>query len=112
MNPVRVFGLFGLCSVELLFAACVQLPTEKRDVADIRPSISFAISGSLDPFQCRVLVDSLDMGVLSNFLVGVGALRVLSGTHLVRTDCGGKSISQENIYLGNNATRTLQVSAP
>jgi len=92
-----------------ILAACVQYPTEKKEVADIRPSITFSISENMDATKYRVFVDNLDMGALSSYVSGAGALKVLSGSHIVRVEMAGKSIFQESIYLGDAAMRTLQI---
>jgi hypothetical protein len=64
---------------------CVQYPTERQSVVDLRPQISFRF----DPAdarlnEVRVLVDGLDSGRLGDFVDGKGALRVLSGSHGVQ----------------------------
>jgi hypothetical protein len=98
-------------AVVMLVAACVQYPTEKKEVADVRPSIVFSIAENMDATQYRVFVDNLDMGPLARYVSGAGALRLLSGSHIVRIETAGNAIFQESIYLGDGATRTLQVRA-
>jgi hypothetical protein len=66
------------------------------------------VSGASET-SARVLVDNLDMGSLADFLDGKGALRVLPGTHQITIINGTTLIFQENVYLGDAVSRTLNV---
>lgn len=97
----------------LLLSACIQLPSEKQEVADLRPQFSFALADpNDDAMRYRVYVDGLDMGVAGSYVAGKNALKVLSGMHLVRVETGGKTVFQEQIYLGDSAIRTILIPAP
>lgn len=101
-------GLIAVCIVVL--TGCVQYPTERQSVVDLRPQISFRF----DPTDARmtdarVLVDGLDSGRLSDFADGTGSLRVLSGTHIVRVVSGSNLLLEERAYLGDGVARPFIV---
>jgi len=109
MRPLLLVALLAA----LQTAACVQLPTEKQEVADLRPQFSFALADAADdPAKYRVFVDGLDMGQASNYAAGKNALKVLAGTHLVRVESGGRVVLEERIFLGDGATRTILIPKP
>jgi hypothetical protein len=103
-------GLLLVCAA-ILVSSCVQLPTEKQEVADLRPRLSFSVPENIDPQRYRVVVDNLDMGALADYSGGQRALKVLSGTHVIRIQGDGQTIHEERIYLGDGATRQLQIGA-
>lgn len=107
MRPLLLPGL-------LFLAACtIQLPTEKQEVADLRPQISFSMADPGDePAAYHVFVDGLDMGVAQAYLAGRTALKVLSGTHVVKVERNGVLALEQRIYLGDGATRTFVLSKP
>lgn len=89
---------------------CVQYPTERQSVVDLRPQISF----NFDPTdarmnEARVLVNGLDSGRLSDFMEGKGVLRVLPGTHVVRVVSGSEVLLDERAYLGDGVARPFNV---
>lgn len=106
--------LAGLALVAALsLSACIQLPTEKQEVVDMRPQFAFALADSNDDAaRYRVFVDGLDMGTASNYVAGRNALKVLSGTHVVKVEAGGKTVVQEQVYLGDGAIRTILIPKP
>lgn len=94
----------------LAFSGCVQYPTERQSVVDLRPQISFRF----DPAdarlnEARVLVDGLDSGRLGDFVDGKGALRVLSGSHAVQIVSGAEVLLNERAYLGDGVARPFNV---
>jgi hypothetical protein len=94
-----------------LGAGCVQMPTEKREVVDLRPQLTFRIaSRAFDPAQLRVYVDNLDMGFVSSYLEGQATLRVLPGSHLVRVEDAGRTVFNERVYVADGVTRTLLIN--
>ncbi len=97
------------CSLTAL-VGCVQYPTERQSVVDLRPQISFRCDPS-DPrvMDARVIVDDLDAGRLGDFLDGVGSLRVLSGTHAIRVLSGASVLLDERAYLGDGVARPFIV---
>ena len=97
----------------MVATACIQLPTEKQEVADLRPQFSFSLADpNDDASQYRVFVDGLDMGTASNYAAGKNALKVLSGTHVVKVEAKGRVVLQERVYLGDGATRTILIPKP
>lgn len=97
----------------VLLGACIQLPTEKQEVADLRPQISFSFADPADePGAYQVFVDGLDMGKAEAYVAGRNALKVLSGTHLIRIDRDGRSVLQQQVYLGDGATKTFLLTKP
>ena len=97
----------------LLAAACVQMPTEKQEVVDLRPQLAFALSDPNDDAAAyRVFVDDLDMGPAASYSAGRNGLKVLSGTHAVRVEGRGKIVVQERVYLGDGAVRTITIPRP
>jgi hypothetical protein len=94
-------------------AGCIQLPTEKQEVVDLRPQLSFALADTTDdPAKYRVFVDGLDMGAAASYAAGKNALRVLPGTHLVKVQGLGRVVVEERLYLGDGATRTILIPRP
>jgi hypothetical protein len=91
-----------------LLAGCVQVPTEKQAVSDMRPSLSFRSEGARAQ-GARVLIDNLDMGSIDEYQEGTAALRLLPGTHLVRVVAAGNVLLEEKLYVSDGVNRTLLV---
>jgi len=103
---IRKLILTVVCIVFL--AACTQMPTEKQNVVDMRPNLSFKVTDeSLN--RARVLVDGLDVGTVGDYLEGRTALRVLSGNHLVKVVLDGGTVHEEKVYVGDGVNRSLIV---
>ena len=105
--PRALLGIF----VSVVLSACIQFPTEKQEVVDLRPHLSFSLPEGFDPAGHRLIIDNLDMGLLANYLAGQQTLRVLPGMHVVRIELRGKTVFLETVFLGDGATRTLKVGA-
>lgn len=108
-KSVRFLSLLFVVFAYFLITACVQMPTEKKTIVDMRPSISFRADNSL-AHGARVVVDGLDMGRVGNYLEGEGALRILQGNHLLRVVHDSKILLEEKIYLGDGVNRTFTLS--
>ena len=110
----RFASIAVLALLALGAAACtIQLPTEKQEVADLRPQLSFSLADPNDRAgNYRVQVDGLDMGSVEKYLSGQNGLKVLSGTHLVRIEDRGRVVVEERLYLGDGATRTIVIPRP
>ena len=102
-NFFVILGSAGIFIATLLFTGCTQMPTEKQSISDMRPQISFKPEGDR-ALNSRVLVDGLDMGIVSDFIDGTAALRVLPGAHLVIVTSGGGILLQEKVYLGDGVS--------
>ena len=92
----------------LLAGGCTQMPTEKQSISDMRPQISFKVEGERAQ-DSRVVVDGLDMGMVSDFVDGKGAVRVLPGMHMVSVTSGGSIVLEEKVYLGDGVSRSFIV---
>src|SRR5262245_56860833 len=89
-----------LCLASL--PACVQYPTERQGVVDLRPGLSFKVANpSANPLMARVTVDGLDVGAVGDFLVGQTLLRVVPGNHVVRVVQDGTVFLEQRVYLGD-----------
>ena len=89
---------------------CVQYPTERQAVIDLRPQISFRFDpADVRLSEARVQVNGLDSGRLGDFIDGKGSLRVLSGSHFVRVVSGGTVLLDERVYLGDGVARPFIV---
>ncbi|HEX4511246.1 MAG TPA: hypothetical protein VH328_14245 [Burkholderiaceae bacterium] len=104
-------ALISLCvsvAVSMTITACVQYPTETRNVVDQRPLVSFRFDAAdTHRADARVLVDGLDAGRVGDYAEGRGALRVLSGNHAIRVVDGDRVLLEERAYLGNGVSRTF-----
>lgn len=97
----------------LHMTACVQMPTEKQEVADLRPQLSFSLADPDDDAGLyRVYLDGLDMGLAASYMTGKNGMKVLSGTHVVRVEGRGRVVFQERLYLGEGATRAILIPRP
>lgn len=105
MSMAVLVGASGSCLVSL--SGCVQFPTEKQSVADLRPQIAFKAAGGGFPSAARVWVDGLDAGSVLEAIEGQGTLRVLPGTHRIQVRDGTRVLLDEQVYLGDGTSRTL-----
>lgn len=105
---MRIVSAVALAVATIAVAGCVQMPTEKQSVADMRPGISFR---TLDPASAdaRVLVDEVEAGRVGDYAEGKAALRVLPGTHLLRVVRGNEVLLNEKVYLGDGVNRVFIV---
>lgn len=101
-------GLLLVLGLMVGLTACTQMPTEKQNVTDMRPSLSFKI---LDErlLDAKIYVDGLDMGSIGEFREGVASLRIRSGSHLIRINKNDQVIIEEKLYLGDGVNRTILV---
>jgi hypothetical protein len=110
MRTVNILCAAAVASALLGIGGCVQLPTELRQTVDLRPQISFRFDASKASLaEARVQVDGADAGRLGDFEDGKGALRVLSGSHVVRVVEGSQTLLEEHAYLGNGVARAFAV---
>ncbi len=93
-----------------VFVGCVQYPTERQSVVDLRPQITFRFdAANVALSEARVLVDGLDSGRMGDFVDGSGSLRVLPGTHVVQVVIGSDVLLNERVYIGDGVTRPFIV---
>lgn len=103
MKHILVAAALGLLFLSL--SGCVQMPTEKEGVADLRPQISFVAERHHN--DARVYVDNAEMGRVGDFLDGRAALRVLPGTHVVRVMSGNDVLLEERFYVADGVSRSF-----
>ena len=97
-------------SALVAFSGCVQYPTERQGVVDLRPQISFRVDpANTRMTEARVLIDGLDSGRLGDFVDGKGALQVLSGSHVIQVVSGSEFLLNESTYLGDGVARPFTV---
>ncbi len=87
---------------------CVQVPTEKQSISDLRPQISFKV---LDDrlLAARVQLDGLDVGQVSDYVDGVAGMRIRAGTHIIRVNFGSEILLEEKFYLADGVNRSFVV---
>lgn len=96
--------------VSMAAAACVQYPTEKQQVVDQRPQLSFVVDTTNNTVMtASVFVDGLEVGAVASFVQGQAALRVLPGTHAVRVQAGNVVLLDQRIYLADGVSQALLV---
>jgi hypothetical protein len=100
--------LAACVAATMLTSGCVNVPTEKQSISDVRPQISFKI-GSEQLQTARVQLDGLDMGAVSDYVDGVATMRILPGTHMLRVIYGSTVVLEEKFYLGDGANRAFIV---
>jgi hypothetical protein len=105
-NITKIVAAGVLTSSLLLVGGCVRMPTEMHNISDMRPQISFKADSTVAK-DSRILVDGLDMGLVSDYLEGKAAVRVLSGSHIVSVTSGGTVLLEEKVYLGDGVSRTF-----
>lgn len=89
-------------------SACIQMPTEKQGVADLRPQLSFRLAAP-ELGAARVQVDGLPMGEVGQYVEGVAALRLLPGTHRVEVVVGERTLLDERFYIGDGVHKTFVI---
>ena len=110
MNIKKLAAISLLSLVLAGLSGCVQYPTERQSVVDLRPQISVRFDPADTRLnEARVLVNGLDTGRLADFVDGAGALRVLSGTHTIQVISGATVLLDERAYLGDGVARPFIV---
>ncbi|OGA96674.1 MAG: hypothetical protein A3E79_04970 [Burkholderiales bacterium RIFCSPHIGHO2_12_FULL_61_11] len=110
MSSKKLVAASLLAMALTALVGCVQYPTERQSVVDLRPQISFRFDpADTRMAQARVLVNGLDSGRMADFLDGTGSLRVLSGTHIVQVISGSEVLLNERAYVGDGVARPFTV---
>lgn len=107
-KTLTALGVAGVLANALILEGCTQLPTEKQNVSDMRPQISFKAESEFAQ-SARVLVDSLDLGSVGDFLDGKAAVRLRSGMHKLNVTSGTTVLLDEKFYLGDGVNRSFIV---
>lgn len=110
MFAKKMISAMLLASSLAALTGCVQYPTDRQSVVDLRPQISFRF----DPAdarmnEARVTVDGLDAGRMGDFVDGRGSLRVIAGSHVVRVTRGAEVLLDERVYVGDGVARPFTV---
>lgn len=92
----------------VLLPGCVQMPTEKQIVSDMRPHISFR-APDVQTHTARVIVDGLDMGTVGAYLEGRAALRIQPGTHHLQVLLGSQQLLSEKFFVDDGVSRSFSV---
>lgn len=103
MKKILYVAALGL--VLQVLAGCVQMPTEKQTVSDLRPQISFVTEDQYK--DARVFIDKVEVGRVGDFLDGVSALRVLPGSHLVTVVSATGVVLEERFYVADGVSRSF-----
>lgn len=88
-----------------LAGGCVQMPTEKQGVSDLRPQVSFVAEPQ--HHEARVFINNADAGRVGDFIDGTAALRVLPGTHQLRVVSGEGVLLDERFYVADGVSRAF-----
>ena len=91
-----------------IITGCVQLPTEKQGVSDLRPQISF-VAESEKAKNSQVIIDGLNMGIVGSYLSGTAGLRLLPGSHIISVMYGNEILLNEKFYVGDGVSQTFNV---
>lgn len=92
----------------LSLSACVQMPTEKQQVVDLKAQVSFAYTNAALA-NAQVVVDGLPMGVAGSYQAGVAALKLKPGTHHIQVNLGAQRLLDEKIYVGDGVSKTFDI---
>lgn len=99
-----------LIAVSAITMGCVQMPTEKQSVSDLRPQISFKANLSDQRMtSARVLIDNVDVGAVQEYLEGINTLKLQSGTHQLRIVQGNQILHDERFYAGDGVNKSFVV---
>ena len=110
MNSKKMVAGSLLAMALTALIGCVQYPTERQSIVDLRPQISFRFDpADTRMAQARVLVNGLDSGRMLDFFDGAGSLRVSSGTHIVQVINGSEVLLNERAYVGDGVARPFTV---
>lgn len=104
---MKLISAVALGLLLLLAGGCVQMPTERQGVVDLRPQISFVAAPVLH--DSRVFIDNVDVGRVGDFIDGVAALRVLPGTHVVKVTSRNAVLLEERFYVADGVSRSFVV---
>lgn len=103
----QLASLLLLNLVLFSMTACVQMPTEKQGVSDLRPQISFVAEPA--HYDAMVFVDNIQMGRVGDYIDGKAALRILPGSHVLRVVAGGTVLLDEKFYVGDGVSRSFML---
>lgn len=103
---MRFSGLLAALGAVAVLAGCAY-PTETARTIDNRPQIMFKTTHDSD--RMVVYVDGIQNGVVSNYLDGKAALRVLPGTHTITIKMPDGSVNTQKVFVTDGVTKTIVV---
>jgi hypothetical protein len=107
MDKSRYLAL-AVAMLGFALAACVQLPTEKAGVVDLRRQVSFRFPAEDKALQsARVQVNGIDAGTVGEYVEGKAALRVLPGNNVIKVVDGSRVVYEQQVYFGDCVGRTI-----
>lgn len=104
MAAVLTSSLLG----SVVLVGCVQMPTEKQQVVELRPQISFRFEDERLG-AAHVRVDGLSMGTAGQFQAGKAALAIEPGTHQLVVDVNGNVLLNTRFYVGDGVNKTFDL---
>jgi len=108
MGKSRHLALVAAMSLSIALVACVQFPTEKAGVVDMRPQVSFRFAAEDKALQAaRVQINGIDAGTVGEYVEGQAALRVLPGSNVIKVVDGSRVVYEQQVYLGDGVGRTI-----
>lgn len=107
-KPSSVLTAVVVAASVLTLTACVQMPTERQGVSDLRPQISFNVASTNErAMSSRVFVDDVEVGAASEFVHGVNSLKILPGTHQIKVVGNGETLLEERVYIGDGVNKSF-----
>lgn len=95
-----------------LLSGCVNKPVSTTEVVDDRPRLTLDTSAlGKQVAQYQLLIDGVNYGSVTQYLKDESTLRVVPGKHVVEVVLEGQRIFSQDVYLGENTTRTIKVIA-
>lgn len=107
-NRIALLGAASVLTLALLGAGCVQMPTERQGITDLRPQLSFKVANER-ALGARVFLNGLDVGAVSDYIDGQSAVRIGAGTHRLVVSTGSDVLLDEKFYLGDGVNRAFIV---
>ena len=107
MYKIHTLAAAAVASTAILLAGCTAYPTEQASVVDDRPQISF--KSTLDNTDLPVYVDGLKVGLVSDFMEGDAALRVLPGSHTITVKMPNGTQNVQRIFVNDGVSKTLVI---
>lgn len=108
MNTIsKVIASCGLLLALPVLSGCAKQPTQLTEIRDLRPLVSFNVTGSAQ--QMTLYVDGQTYGPISQYLYPQAAVRLLAGEHLIEVRHGQSVIYSETRYFSEGLDYTIQV---
>lgn len=104
----RLLSRFCAFALLLMMFGCIQMPTERAGVSDMRPQISFRADAEA-LHTARVIVNGQDMGMVGDYIDNRSSLRILPGSHRIQVMQNGRWLIDENVYIADGVNRSFLV---